>query len=430
MIDTHFQSMFSLALGIKEPWYIKDIEMVPSERNPDRLEMHVEVDFREGSKFNYPGEEEPLSVYDTRTRTWRHLNFFQYRCYITARVPRVVLSDGKVKTIEVPWGREGSGFTLMMEGVVLSLVQHMPVHTVAKEIGEHDTKIWRVIDYHVEEGLKLQDFSGVTGIGVDEYSHKGHNYITVFMSHPKKDKEGKVTTRPRVLFVTEGKDKETVTRFVERFKERRGKVEDVKVATSDMIHGFRNAISAEFPNAVTTVDKFHVIKNCEDAVDSVRKRECRSKDAQKSKALEKTRYIWLKNEKNLTDKQKEKLDELLQVDYLDTVKAYDMRLSLQEFYSSHYAYDEATITDFENLALRLCNSTIKEMQKFGKLLTRNAVEILNYFETKSTNAILEGFNSKISIIKNRARGFRNMKNFINMIYFCCGELAIPFGSIM
>ena len=45
------------------------------------------------------------------------------------------------------------------------------------------------------------------------------------------------------------------------------------------------------------------------------------------------------------------------------------------------------------------------------MLVRNAVEILNYFDTKRTNAILEGFNSKISIIKNRARGFRNMKNF-------------------
>ena len=70
------------------------------------------------------------------------------------------------------------------------------------------------------------------------------------------------------------------------------------------------------------------------------------------------------------------------------------------------------------------------MNKFGQMLARNAVEILNYFETKHTNAILEGFNSKISIIKNRARGFRSMKNFINMIYFCCGNLSIPFVPII
>ena len=127
--------------------------------------------------------------------------------------------------------------------------------------------------------------------------------------------------------------------------------------------------------------------------------------------LSNTKYIWLKNEKNLTDKQRKRLEELLQVEYLDTVKAYDMKLKLQDFYFRHKDYDEKTIFDFENMALDFCNSTMKEMQKLGEMLVRNAVEILNYFDTKRTNAILEDFNSKISIIKNRARGFRNMKNF-------------------
>ena len=127
--------------------------------------------------------------------------------------------------------------------------------------------------------------------------------------------------------------------------------------------------------------------------------------------LSNTKYIWLKNEENLTDKQRKRLEELLQVEYLDTVKAYDMKLKLQDFYSRHKDYDEKTIFVFENMALDSCNSTMKEMQKFGEMLVRNAVEILNYFDTKRTNAILEGFNSKIKIIKNRARGFRNMKNF-------------------
>ena len=127
--------------------------------------------------------------------------------------------------------------------------------------------------------------------------------------------------------------------------------------------------------------------------------------------LSNTKYIWLKNEENLTDKQRKRLEDLLQVEYLDTVKAYDMKLKLQDFYFRHKDYDEKTIFDFENMALDFCNSTMKEMQKFGEMLVRNAVEILNYFDTKRTNAILEDFNSKISIIKNRARGFRNMKNF-------------------
>ena len=81
-------------------------------------------------------------------------------------------------------------------------------------------------------------------------------------------------------------------------------------------------------------------------------------------------------------------------------------LKLLDFYSGQKEYDENTLFDFENMALDFCNSTIKEMQKFGEMLVRNAVEIPNYFETKRTNAILEGFNSKTSLIKNRVRGFR------------------------
>jgi transposase len=434
MIDPHFQKLFALGLNIEEPWRITSIEMEPAKKNPSLMELHIKIDFAEGAAFDYPGVEEKCKVHDTRERTWRHLNFFQYRCYITAKVPRIITPDGKVRTVEVPWARSGSGFTLMMEGVILTLVKHMPVRTVAREIGEHDTKLWRLIDHHVEEALKDQVFSDVSAIGVDEYSHKGHNYITVFLSHPDvvTDEAGRrrQAGKARVLFVTEGKDKDAVKRFLSRFEERGGRAEQVKVATSDMIHGYRSAIGESFPNAVVTVDKFHVVKNCSDAVDSTRKRELRCKDAAKAKALKETRYIWLKNPDNLTDKQREKLDQLLQVEYLDTVQAYDCRLELQEFYESYRSYDEDMVSAFERLTIRFANSAVMEIRKFAQCLTRNAVEILNYFQTLRTNAILEGFNSKISIIKSRARGFRNMGNFMNMIYFVCGELTLPLQPIM
>ena len=160
---------------------------------------------------------------------------------------------------------------------------HMPVSTVAKEIGEHGTRIWRVIGHHVKESLKGQNFSDdVRVIGVDEYSHKGHEYITVFLSHPEfgVDGEGrKVRTKSgRVLFVTEGKDKNAVLRFLERFTRKAGDVDNVEVCTSDMIHGFRSAMRESFSKAEVVVDKFHVIKNIQDAVDSVRRREMRSRE--------------------------------------------------------------------------------------------------------------------------------------------------------
>lgn len=416
--------IFTLALGLREPWVVTNVEMLPSEKDPQKLEVHITVDYKGGSTFLCPMCAEETSVYDSKSRSWRHLNFFQHRCYIHARVPRVKCSTHGVKTVEVPWARAGSGFTLLLEAVLLTMLQQMPVNQVARQVGEHDTRLWRIIEYYVGHALALQDFKGVTAIGVDEYSHKGHNYISVFLAHP--ERKG---SKARVLFVTEGKDKETVHGFLETFSAKRGKPELVEETSCDMSQGYRNAMAETFPNSLVTVDKFHVVRRLGDAVDTVRRREMRSKDVKKARSLANTRYLWLKNQDNLSEGQKEQLELLLSSDNLDTVIAYNYRLRLQGIYEGCLDYDEA-VEAFEALCLEMSNSKVSEMHKAAQTLTNNAVEILNYFITKRTNAMLEGFNSMIGLIKRRARGFKNMNNFMNMIYLVCGELELPKATIM
>jgi transposase len=48
--------------------------------------------------------------------------------------------------------------------------------------------------------------------------------------------------------------------------------------------------------------------------------------------------------------------------------------------------------------------------------------ILNYFDSRITNGILEGINSIVQLIKRNARGYRNTQYFINMIYLKIGKL--------
>ncbi|MCH7411845.1 transposase, partial [Belliella sp. DSM 111904] len=52
--------------------------------------------------------------------------------------------------------------------------------------------------------------------------------------------------------------------------------------------------------------------------------------------------------------------------------------------------------------------------------------IITYTETNLTNGVLEGINSKIQLAKKRARGYRNISNFINMIYFISGKLKFDY----
>ena len=113
------KNLFKIALGIELPWEIKNIQFKESSSGQ---ELHIDIDFERGQKF--PDETGVLcGVHDTKKKTWRHLNFFQHASYLHCRVPRIVTEDGKVTQVEVPWSRSGSGFTLLFEAYVMSLIE-------------------------------------------------------------------------------------------------------------------------------------------------------------------------------------------------------------------------------------------------------------------------------------------------------------------
>jgi transposase len=111
--------IFSMALGLKSPWQVREIKL--NEVSDKKHELHIYLDFARGAKFlSRTGEY--VSAYDTEERSWQHLNFFQHRCFLHARVPRLMDAKGKVYQIEVPWARSGSGFTLLFEAYSMLLI--------------------------------------------------------------------------------------------------------------------------------------------------------------------------------------------------------------------------------------------------------------------------------------------------------------------
>jgi len=100
-MDKESQDFFEKLLGIADPWYIREVEQ-------NEQGIHFHIDFNRGAQFPYKGE--LYSVHDTVEKEWWHLNFFQYRTYLRANVPRINTPDG-VKQVQVPWAQEGSGFT-------------------------------------------------------------------------------------------------------------------------------------------------------------------------------------------------------------------------------------------------------------------------------------------------------------------------------
>lgn len=408
--------IFSAGLGLTEPWYVSDVQLIPAEESHE-LELHISVNFKRGASFNIldddgnvlcdaDGQPLELKATDTVERTWRHLNFFQYKTFLHARVPKVHW-NGKCPQVSVPWARKHSGFTLLFEAMVLEYAKHMTVSVLARLVNENDKRLWTIIKHYVEAALALVDMTGVEMLGMDETSMKGHNYITLVAD----------LKTHNVLFVTEGKDASTIDAFVKDFKAHGGDPDKINIITCDMSLGFEKGVKACFKNAETIIDKFHVIKHANEAVDKVRKEEAKT-----NAILKKTKYLWLKNASSLTEHQRRKM-ESLSSERLKTGRAYSMRVTIQDIYETCSDRTSAE-KKLKKLYYWLTHSRLEPMKKFALTLKNHWSEILNYFDNRYTNAVLEGINSVVQNIKTRARGFRNTEYLATMIYLVCGELPI------
>jgi transposase len=122
------KKIFSVALSLQSPWYIKEVSF--SIISDKERELYIYIDFERGYKFmTHTGEQR--IAYDTKEKQWQHLNFFQHRCYLHARVPRIQDSEGSIHIVQVPWARSGGGFTLLFEAYAMLMIEsEMPVSKV------------------------------------------------------------------------------------------------------------------------------------------------------------------------------------------------------------------------------------------------------------------------------------------------------------
>ena len=398
-------ALFTMALGLSSPWEVKELVFTAESRRLD-----IRIDFPRGSSFPCPECGKPSKVHDTEEKSWRHLDFFQHSAYLTARVPRCRCDQHGVKQVEVPWARPGSGFTLLFEALLMALMREMPVKAVARIVGEHDTRLWRLVDHHVEEARQRVDMSEVKAIAVDETAaRRGQDYVSLFMD----------LDRRRLLFGTEGKDQETVEAFREDLEAHGGSAERITEACCDMSQAFIRGLKAEFPNAHLTFDRFHVMQLANKGVDDVRRMEARERPE-----LKRSRYVWLKNRSNLSDRQRERLQELQGMN-LNTAEAYRMRLTLQDFYEQ--ANPRAAAMFLADWCEMVLDSGLEPMKKVARTLMEHAEGVLRWFWSGFSNGLLEGINSLIQAAKAKARGYRTTRNLLNIAYLIAGKLdfALP-----
>jgi transposase len=403
-VEAPTQRVFELGLGLTPPWHVVRIAFDPAAK---RLEVHL--DFEKGSRWKCPDcEVLECPVHDTVDKEWRHLNFFQHEAYLHARVPRVRCQEHGVLLVGVPWARAGSGFTLLFEALLMAMMEEMPVKATGQLVGEHDTRLWRVLLHYVDQARAQEDHSEVTKVGVDETSHKrGQSYVTLFAD----------LDRAKVLFATPGRDQETVARFKADLLAHGGHAEQIREFSADMSPAFKAGIETNFESASLTLDKYHVTQLVNAMVDEVRRVE-----QQSTTDLKKSRYLWLKNPSNLTTHQRQWLRGLRRR-CRQTARAYEYKLNFTELWDQPQELAEIFLIDWCESALRTRMPALDALRTLACTVVDHCEGILRWFQTRINNGVMEAINSLVRAAKRRARGYRTDRNYIAMIYIIAGKLS-------
>ena len=396
-------SLFTAALGLQDPWKVAEIRF-----EPDQGEIHFDLACdakRLGCPACAAGDQ---SIHDRAHRTWQHLHFFQFKAFLHAPLPRVKCNQcGKVTQVEVPWARPGSGFTLLMDALVLTLAKKLPVSAIAQMFGVSQSRIWRAINVHIESARQATSYSEVTALGVDEkYVGRRLGYLSIFHDPIAR----------RVIGTAEGRKADTFEAFKADFERHEGKPEAIEFITMDMSKSFQAGARKQFPEAEICFDAFHISQLIHDAVDEVRRAEVKQ-DA----SLKGSRWGLLKSPK---DWSKDQITDMhwLQRSGLKTARAWRMKQRYKEIHlmCRAGADPEPLYRSWITWAKR---SRLEPFKRLGRTLKAHLPGILAAYRLGASNAVAENINSQIQAAIVRARGFKSLRSLTNIIFLTVGKLS-------
>jgi transposase len=394
--------LFEAALGITKPWYVNGVDFDAAKKT-----LTISVDFVAGTRFPASGVAGVHPVHDTQIKRLRHLNFFQHECFLDVRTPRLKLPDGKVVLFEPDWFGKLAGFTLLFEALVLAMAQQMTFAAVAKLVGESWHRVHAICSRYVDLALAEADLSEVTAVAIDETScRRGHNYLTIAADMDER----------KVVFVTEGKDANTIAHFAEYLAAHKGTPGQVHSVSIDMSPAFINGVAKHLPNARITFDKFHVVAHASAAVDQMRRLEQHT-----DPSLKGLRWTLLKDRDRLSDESRADLDALI-------AQAASKRTSRAWLYREHLReiLDRKQINVVSAMLKQWCTnvlrSKVEPMKDVARMIRRHFDGILAWTQTRQTNGFIEALNGLFQAAKRKARGYTRFTTMRTVLFLIAGKL--------
>lgn len=345
-------------------------------------------------------------------REWKHVWLWGIPTRLRYRPARVRCRKcGSIRVEEIPWSQGKCRLSKGLIWLLASWTKLLAWDVVAKLFGVHWNTVAAAVRQSVAWGLEHQQLGSILYIGIDELSRKkGHVYVTNVYDLNQK----------RLIWSGEGRSQETLKAF---FDEHGKVLKDCVIGVCcDMWQPYIDMINEKLPNAILVFDKFHIVRHLLEAVDKVRKEEARDLKEKNPELLKRTRYLWLKNPENLTDKQRARLGHLEKLN-LRCNRAYLLKETFREFWK--YKRKGWARRFLKKWFWWATHSRLIPMRDFAWMLRRHEEDILNYFDLRINNAAVEGMNNKAKVVSHRCYGFRTATTFIIALYHCLGNLPEP-----
>ena len=324
---------------------------------------------------------------------------------------RVLLGQSLGKTITVPWAEAGGRFSRLFERFAIEvLLCARSVKQAAGLMGLSWDEVDHILRRAVQRGLSRRERESLSHVGIDEKSFRsGQSYISLLTD----------LKESRVLDVVEGRTQEAAEALWDTLSaKQRAQIEAVAV---DMWEPFLNASRLKAPRAELVHDKFHVSAHLNEAVDQVRRAEHKELMAAGDETLKGSRQLWLYNPTNFSEEQAASFA-ALRDSGLKVARAWAAKELFSRLWTYHY--EGAARRFFRDWFGWVSRSRLRPLVKVARMLKTHLENILTYLRHPITNAVTEGLNSKIQMIKSNARGFRSFDNYRTRILFFCGKLNL------
>lgn len=399
-------TLYERILGLSSPWQVIGVDL-----DEETGEVHVRVDCDADARLRCPECGQAAPRYDSRKRTWRHLDTCQFQTLVTAEVPRVQCAQHGCRTIQVPWAEGNSRYTQLFEALVIRWLKEASIRAVSRQLKLSWNAIDGIMARAVTRGLATRDKVSIQQLAVDETSFKkGHDYVTIISNA-----EG------QVLAVEDGKSSESLGRFYQRLSEQQRS--EVLSVSMDMSQAFQKATFHYVPKARNKIafDHFHIAQSLTEALNTTRKRELLTLDSQLRQEVHRSRFHWLRNRHSLTDSHRQQLNTLVAA-LSDTALVWYFKERARDIWKGNRVRGaKAAWKEWIGLAKA---SSIRPLVTVACQIEEHLWGILNAMRLQASNALAEAINSRVRLLRVRACGYRNKERFKRAILFHFGGLSL------